>query len=193
MLLAVVACAVGFLFGVATGGRIMHLAEAPPRGWILLPLSGALGLLSIHIDVITGWFLSCLAVGVFGWMNRTNPGGVLVTLGAATNFLVVALNGGMPVAEGAAGSIGHPLPTTMSGFHQRLDHQSELAGLGDVIAIAPLGQVFSIGDLLLATGCALFVFSASRNRAMKDRAAYRGERTTFRQSMACAKTRNKTI
>lgn len=169
MLLAAVACLVGLLLGVATCGRIIHLAEAPPRAWVLLPLSGGLGLLAVDQQMIPAWFLSCLAVGGLGWMNRTNLGAPLVGLGAATNLLVVALNGGMPVDEEAARSIGHPLPATMNGFHQRLDHHSELAGLGDVIAIAPLGQVFSIGDLLLATGCALFVFSASRKDTLKGR------------------------
>lgn len=164
MFLAMSACLGGFLGSIVVCGRAA-LPDHPPSGWLLLPLSGALGLIAVLMNAVAAWVLSSLCVASLGWMNRGHIGGLLVTAGATMNLLVVALNGGMPVAEGAARSVGHPLPAVMKGFHQRLNGDSTFGFLGDVVAIVPLGEAFSIGDLVLAAGCGAFVFSASLSAA----------------------------
>ena len=79
------------------------------------------------------------------------------------NFVVIALNGGMPVlAEAAevASGFAPGAPVIAEGFkHVVLNETSRLVFLADVIPIriANYGQVLSLGDVFLAVGLGRFV------------------------------------
>lgn len=99
----------------------------------------------------------------FAARNLAVTGSVLVIVGLAANLAVMALDGGMPV-RGVSPS---------SGFGPR--HHAErpgdhLTALADVIPVAPLGEVFSPGDLVLAAGVATMIVSVTTPARRRRRA-----------------------
>lgn len=118
-------------------------------------VSGAPGLAML----IAGYVL----ILCFAGRNLAVTGSVLVLVGLAANLTVMALDGGMPVRGVSPGS----------GFGPR--HHPERAGdhlkaLADVIPVAPLGEVFSPGDLVLAAGVATMVVSVTTPARRRRRA-----------------------
>lgn len=99
----------------------------------------------------------CLVI-VFLILNRRLPGLALAAAGLAMNMLVIGLNGAMPVSVTAAelaGAEGELVAATVK--HERLDDDTSLAPLADVIPLPGLKQVISIGDVFLALGLAWLV------------------------------------
>jgi hypothetical protein len=99
--------------------------------------------------------LTYVAAGAFLWFNRRIPGLVAVGVGAASNALAIALNGGtLPASASAlrtAGMAEHSTEFVNSGVVA----DARLAFLGDVFAIPaglPLHNVFSIGDVVIVLG-----------------------------------------
>ncbi|MGH2819927.1 MAG: DUF5317 domain-containing protein [Actinomycetota bacterium] len=99
-------------------------------------------------DVLVLWFVLA---------NRRTPGILLVGAGLALNALVIALNGGMPVSDRAVQVSGAPTVEGDRLKHERLSSDTNLPWLGDVIPVPVLGEVLSIGDLVLALGIAQLV------------------------------------
>jgi hypothetical protein len=144
------------------GGRISRLAALRLRSSWLSIL--ALALQVVAIDVVPGanpfvlhtlHVLSYVLAGAFVFRNRDVPGLWLVALGAASNGVTVAVNGGVLPASASAQrtAVIDPIPDQFvnSGV---LEHP-HLAWLGDVFAIPaslPLANVFSVGDVLLLAG-----------------------------------------
>jgi hypothetical protein len=86
----------------------------------------------------------------------------LAGLGILMNFSVIAANGGMPVLEGAASAAGgFPEGLTLEGSYKHvwLDARTILGFLADVIPVRlfGLGNVISLGDVLLAVGLGAFL------------------------------------
>jgi hypothetical protein len=79
------------------------------------------------------------------------------------NFVVIAANGGMPVLAGAAEvASGFTVsdPDLSGSFkHVLLDETSHLAFFADVIPLrlVGIGEVISLGDILLALGLGVFL------------------------------------
>jgi len=101
--------------------------------------------------------------------NAAVPGVPLAGLGLVLNTLVVILNGAMPVSLEAATRAGLPverLDLDSDPRHERLDVATRFAPLADVVPTPIPGrrEVTSPGDILLAAGVGLFVFSAARSR-----------------------------
>jgi len=98
-------------------------------------------------------------------INRHREGMWLAGVGVLMNFSVIALNGGMPVLEGAA-VVAAGLGGGAGGFqlaldfkHVLLDASTRIPFLGDVIPVRlfGIGQVISLGDVLLAVGLGRFL------------------------------------
>jgi Family of unknown function (DUF5317) len=144
------------------GGRLTRLADVRLRG---LPVIISTLLIQILIiEVLTGpsWLLrsvhiaTYLSAGYFVWRNLRLPGLVVIGLGAVSNGITIAVNGGqLPASEHAlrvAGLVENG-DFTNSGV---LAHP-RLAFLGDIFPIPeswPLSNVFSVGDILIVGGLA---------------------------------------
>ena len=123
-----------------------------PAGW-----RGHLVLLSYSL--IGGWFLL---------NTRQRPvalrcGLLVVAAGWSLNLLPIALNGAMPVSMAAIGDVSpHRAPDLRIDIrkHEVAHRGTRLPLLGDVIPVAPLGSVVSVGDLVMGAGLAITVASA---------------------------------
>lgn len=130
------------------GGACLELVAS-------LWVAGAVGLAML----ISGYLL----ILCFAARNLAVTGSVLVIVGLAANLAVMALDGGMPVRGVSAAS----------GFGPRHHAQrpgDHLTALADVIPVAPLGEVFSPGDLVLAAGVATMVVSVTTPARRRRRA-----------------------
>lgn len=161
---------VALAVAVVRGGRLSNLGDIRLRLWLLLPLAFGLQAATSFLND-RGWtatlgfwlillsFVLLLTVIV---ANRDRSGMWLAGIGVSMNLIVIALNGGMPVLEGAA--------VVASGFesglnvigdfkHVLLDEGTLVPFLADVIPLrlAGHGQVLSLGDVFLAVGIGRFL------------------------------------
>ena len=141
-----------------------------------------LALIGLALQFVAGpgqWPLTLLMLSfvlllVFGSVNFEVPGFPLVLVGVVLNFLVIAVNHGMPVAERALAASGQQETLTALIEHPGAKHHlagpdDELMVLGDVIAIPPpIGQIVSIGDVLTYGGVAWVVVAAMRRRRVVE-------------------------
>jgi hypothetical protein len=153
------------------GGRLINLADIRLQFWWLL-------LLGFGLQAATGFLhdteqargvatamilVSYLPLLILVLVNRRREGMWLAGLGILMNFSVIALNGGMPVLEGAAviaGSKAVGAATLPLDFkHVLLDASTRLPFLADVMPVRlfGIGQVISLGDVLLAVGLGRFL------------------------------------
>ena len=161
---------VALAVAVVRGGRLTNLGDIRLRLWLLLPIAFALQAgTSLLPD--RGWtatfgfwliLISFALLLVVIVTNRDRSGMWLAGIGVSMNLIVIALNGGMPVLEGAA--------VVASGFesglnvigdfkHVLLDESTRIPFLADVIPLrlAGHGQVLSLGDVFLAVGIGRFL------------------------------------
>lgn len=174
-----VAIALGVVAGLLAGGRLSNLLSAQLR-------FGALIVGGLVLRVATQWLIDQgvevvdqlrlpLFAASFGllvlalWLNRSQPGLLLAMVGVGANGLAVILNDGyMPVYVPAAELVGLTAEDLSPTFHVPLPDELNLEFLlagGPIADIIPIGlpwltNVISIGDVLLATGIAWFLFSA---------------------------------
>jgi hypothetical protein len=95
--------------------------------------------------------------------NRTLPGLWILALGGALNLIVISVNHGVMVASSTAMATAG-IPAAQDGFANSgvLAHP-HLSVLGDVIGIPgpwPLGNVLSVGDLLIFAGLLVLLHRA---------------------------------
>ena len=161
---------VALTVAVVRGGRLSNLGDIRLRLWFLLPaallMQGATQLLSNDgwTATLGSWLILLSYLPLLGVVviNRDRKGMWLAGIGVLMNFVVIAINGGMPVLEGAA--------VVASGFqsgldiggdfkHVVLDSSTRLAFLADVIPLRLFGQgqVLSLGDVFLAVGLGRFL------------------------------------
>jgi hypothetical protein len=161
---------VALAVAVVRGGRLSNLGDIRLRLWPLLPVAfgmqGATALLSDRGWTATFGFWLILVSFVFLLIvivaNKDRKGMWLAGLGVMMNFVVIALNGGMPVLEGAvvvASGFESGLNVIGDMKHVSLDEGTRLAFLADVIPLrlAGQGQVLSLGDVFLAVGIGRFL------------------------------------
>jgi hypothetical protein len=182
-MLLLYAIPVGILLGLAAGGRLAPLGAIHIRFWPLAlggllfqlllfgplaPLVGTLGpVLYVGSTVVV---LAALLA------NLRQPGFTLILLGALLNLAAIIANGGqMPAsAEAFAALTGAgQVPTTDFSNSIVVAPDAPLFFLGDIFVLPrqiPLANVFSIGDVLIAAGGALFVALTMR-RPQSARAA----------------------
>jgi hypothetical protein len=169
----------GIVAGLAAGGRIANLLSARVRFGALIVLAlilrvGTQFLLDEGVAVVDQLrlplFVSAFAVlTVALWLNRSQPGLLLATVGVAMNGLAITVNGGyMPVYVPAIEVAGLTMADFSSSFHVALPETLGLdfllmAGpIGDILPlpVPVLANVISTGDVLLAAGIAWFLFSS---------------------------------
>jgi hypothetical protein len=184
MLLVVIAIAC-IISVPLTGGRLSRLGELEVRATWAVLVSAAIqvvitsavrgGDYALHVSLhmtsyaLVAWFLVA---------NRRLIGMPLVAIGAALNVVVISANGGVMPASAAAlriAGIG-----TSAGFENSaaIAHP-RLAFLGDVIPVPgpwPIGNVLSVGDLLIVTGALILLHNICGSRLtralrMRPRAA----------------------
>jgi hypothetical protein len=169
---AVVVLVAALALGLASGGRLAHLAHLPLRygGLVALAVLVQLGGgLAGGPAYPVGLAVSAGLVGVFLAANRGVRGTGLVALGLLANALVVGLNGAMPVSAGASGRAGVSTQDLLAGTdprHVLADGSTRLRVLGDVVPVLLPGhpEVVSPGDVLVASGLAQLVLLGVRRR-----------------------------
>jgi hypothetical protein len=170
-MLLLYAIAAGVLLGLARGGRLGALGSIRFRWWplALFGLLFQLVLFTPPVAASVGDAGPLLYVGSTALVliallpNLRQPGFWLIGLGALLNLIVVVANGGqMPASPAgfaaltgvAAVPVDHFSNSTLIGPH------TVLPLLGDIFLLPrpiPLANVFSIGDVLIGVGGALFI------------------------------------
>lgn len=177
ILAALLAAAVALL----RGGSLKALADTQ-FDWLWLLFAGLAIQLTAQIwapewlDGATGTAVivfSNVLVVAFLIANRRMPGMVLIGLGLALNVVVIAANGAMPVSVSASRTAGvDPPPRGIADVeHERLDEDTKLPWLADVLAIPKTHEVFSVGDVVLGLGVAQLVYRRATWNKRPRRAA----------------------
>jgi hypothetical protein len=100
-----------------------------------------------------------------------------ILLGGLMNALAITANGRMPFSESAVRaaqvSAEQMARGNRSPKHVVADEETRLLWLGDVIPVAPIGKVVSVGDIVLVLGVAAFLAIAMRSPGRGTRRAGR--------------------
>jgi hypothetical protein len=156
--------------GRVLGGRVADLGQLRVRdgGWLVAALTvqvvGSLVANAQRPAYAAGLVVSALLAARFAARNRHLAGIPLACLGLLLNALVVAANGSMPVSAHAAARAGVPveqLALPADPRHEAMGPGTRLPLLGGVIPVPlpPRREVASFGDVLLAAGIGLLVFT----------------------------------
>jgi Family of unknown function (DUF5317) len=154
MWLALIAVVGGGLCGLAAGGRLSNVVNAPLRDLWLLVAGGTLEWAGGR------WGLALVIIGyvlllAFALRNIRLTGMLMIAFGLLSNLVVIAVDGGMPVR-------GVPPGISLGAPHHGQEPRDRLTGLADELRIGSLGETVSAGDLVLAVGAGAVAFSVIR-------------------------------
>jgi hypothetical protein len=163
------------------GGHLGALAEIRPSAvWaVLLAAAIQVGITQIsggsHELHVALHLLSYVLDAYFLFANRRLVGVPLLSVGAALNVLAIVINAGVMPANATALRISGI--ASRPGFDNSvvLAHP-HLAVLGDIIPVPgpwPIGNVLSIGDLIIFVGAAVVLHAACRSRLRLPRRSAR--------------------
>jgi len=141
----------------------MQFIAAATTGWV----HG--GLLIASVATAVAWLL----------LQRRHIASALLSVGAALNLVVIAVNGGMPVDDGALAAVGRRGTDVTNGFlykHVALTAGTKLAFLADRIPIPVQRNVISIGDVVMAVAIGVWISDAVGGRFAPRRATCRATR-----------------
>lgn len=138
---------------------LLFAVQALARGRLLSPLSVSLGW-----NPVFPWLVVTAALMAMVLWNLQQKGMPLVLAGLGANFLVVALNGGMPVSRIATASLLDGRLNQLMRFYELAESRTLVPYLGDVIsaptfASGARGILISAGDLLLLVGVSVLILS----------------------------------
>jgi Family of unknown function (DUF5317) len=164
------------------GGRLARLTDIRLRAtWsVLLSVAIQVAIVSVvpggsHAVHVALHLFSYALAGWFLIANRHVRGLAVVALGAGLNVLAIAANGGVMPAD--AGALRIAGLAERAGFNNSaLLAHPHLAFLGDVIPIPgpwPIGNVLSVGDLIIFAGAFLVLHLTCGSRLVPRRAAVR--------------------
>jgi Family of unknown function (DUF5317) len=188
----VLALLVGVAVGYILGGRLRHLGAI--RLWPLTFAVGALAfqaaltwvpdrvgetsvrfplVLLSYIVVISFLVATWLAVRATTWRRVARMAVMLMAAGWFLNFLVISVNGGMPVSRAALERAGFPSDIDVREGklfkHVPADTETRLEFLGDAIALRPpLQAILSAGDILILAGIAVFLAAGMQGTSRPD-------------------------
>lgn len=165
---------ISFIVGILRRGNLRAFSQLNLKwGWVfplLLVVQLAVFMLqndSEFLGNLSGSiYIVVYIVGLlFLFINRKNPGFILIFIGVFLNFLVMVVNGGrMPVSVEAAAVLDpgyiDALKESMYAKHSALTSSTNLGFLGDVIPISdpyPRTQIISIGDIIMNIGIFFFI------------------------------------
>ncbi len=173
-MILVLAVVIGMGVALLRGGKLHRLADVQFRlGWLAIlalllqmyviyyPAERIQMERSLHATLLMG---SYAALAIVVLVNRRIPGMPIIGLGLLLNLAVMAANGGyMPVTREAIITTGTRVEDELPPEGSRLSRskdvllsadQTQLWILSDVITAPkmPLARVYSVGDLVVATG-----------------------------------------
>jgi hypothetical protein len=172
------AVVIGLAAGLLAGGRIAAIGDIRFR-WGPLMVIGFLAQVALFSDAVAAqvgvlgplvYVASTLLVVVAVVRNLTIPGMAVVAVGAASNLAAIVANGGfMPASPAAMAALGKAAPVVYS--NSAVLYQPALAPLTDIFALPtwlPFHNIFSVGDVAIATGVVLVIAIAMRRGAGVD-------------------------
>lgn len=188
MLLILGAIVAGILVGLILGGSLQRLAEIHLRWWPLAILGLVLQLAPVpslggrgdHWLSVGLLIASYAVLLVFVAANIRLPGFWLIAAGFVLNFLMISVNGGMPVSKHAlqrAYGSGYQailaeLERNGGAKHHIARADDDLLPLTDVIPLGPpIRLVLSGGDVLFFLGVTWVIAAATRGPRGRHRAA----------------------
>jgi Family of unknown function (DUF5317) len=165
---------ISFIVGVLRKGNLRAFSQLNLKwGWVFpLLLVVQLAVFSFQNDseflgqLSGSIYVVVYIVGlIFLFLNRKNPGFILISIGVFLNFIVMVLNGGrMPVSVEASAVLDpgyiQALKESLYAKHTMLTSTTHLGFLGDVIPISdpyPRTQIISIGDIIMNIGIFFFI------------------------------------
>lgn len=158
--------AAGVVGGLAVGGRLSNLGRLRFR-WPWLIVAAVfirLAVLLPPLDRIpSSRYIYVLALAAIiawtVWHLKRLPGIGLVSVGAASNLIVIVANGfRMPVAPEFAGTLTRHGEL---GQYTVMGPGTNLNFLGDWIRVWPSPEVYSVGDVLIALGLGVVLFMST--------------------------------
>lgn len=171
MAFTIVAVALGLVLGLALGGRPRNVGLRP-ISWVAVLLAGvglqvAAEVATVNDDASLVLVLgSYVALTLFALVNLRLVGMPVVLVGLLCNFLVIGANGAMPVRASAvrAADVASSADGLDLGAKRRLAEPGDrFELLSDIVPVpAPVREVLSFGDLILAAGVADVVFRLLR-------------------------------
>jgi len=165
---------IGIVAGYLLGGRLDRLGDLRfTWGWLAVAgLAAQVILFSEPVAAVVGdlgpalYVASTAAVFIAVLRNWRIPGLAVVALGAASNLLAIAANGGvMPASPEAVSALGSDAASGFSNSVVMTD--PALRPLTDLFALpawVPFANVFSIGDVFIGLGVALTIALGMRGR-----------------------------
>lgn len=179
-MLLLYAVLIGLVAGLISGGKFAALGSTHIRLWpvALIGLMAQLLLFSSPLAAVVGpwgpslYVVSTVLVLMALVWNLRQPGFWLIILGALANFAVIVLNGGQMPASADAWQVltgVATVPATDFSNSALIGPNTVLPFLGDVFVLPrpiPMANVFSIGDVLIGVGGAVFVFQAMHGRVL---------------------------
>jgi hypothetical protein len=161
--------------GYARGGRLAALGRLRLR-WQGLALAGLV--LQILLWPGGSWplvylYVSFVLLAAFAIVNIRITGFALILAGIALNFAVIVVNEGMPVSRAAIVASGQAstmdeLVNDGGAKHHLATADDRVRFLGDVIAIRPLEQAISVGDVLTYGGVMMLIAAAMGRRPRRS-------------------------
>jgi len=179
-MLLLYAVVIGLILGLASGGKFAALGATTVRLWpvALLGLVGQVVLFSTPVAGMVGawgpslYVVSTTLVLMALVVNLRQPGFWLIIIGALLNFTVIVANGGlMPASPDAWAALNGiaAIPTTDFSNSALAGPTTAFPFLGDNFVLPrplPFANVFSIGDVLIGAGGALFIFQTMHGRVL---------------------------
>jgi hypothetical protein len=170
---------VALLVGTLAGGRLATLADTPIKGMPLAFAAIALQVVAFPSGVLP-WAVSSSAARVL-WLvsyalllamlvvNRRLFGLPIVAAGLLSNLAAILANGGLMPVRASALAAAHRIYSEHNNSVALV--RPHLGALVDRWAVPhwiPLGNVYSVGDVLIAIGIFLAVVAAMRSTRASD-------------------------
>jgi hypothetical protein len=182
-MILIVCLAIGLLLRILGGRKLSDLAHTRIQGETALLLLLVLQALLPLLRVVGGaahaafylWLATFPLLASIAWLNRRQPGMAVLGAGLLLNFVVIAVNGGMPVlptaVTAATGTLAalHSIPVG-DFVHLIGSGTTRLPWLADVVPVPGphwVRSVASPGDCLLFVGVAAYLAGASRDESSK--------------------------
>ncbi len=157
------------IIALIRGGNLGNLTEMSVRGWWLLFVGFGMQIASNTLSANQGTLIRALVLGSYIILlsvvvaNWSRPGMWITGLGLFLNFVVIAVNGGMPVLPEAVELAGGTLTLPLDAKHVVLDGTTRLPFLADLLPLP--GNVISVGDVFFAIGLGVFIEDQVRKPA----------------------------
>ena len=178
MRLIISSLALAVVVGYLAGGRLGLLAQLEIR-WPYVALAG----LGLQVAPVPGptlplvlLLVSFVLLIAFAAVNvrARMVGFPLILIGIVLNFVVIAVNQGMPVSREALVASGQAETLSLLARdggvkHHLVGPDDRLLFLGDVIVIRPVSMVASVGDLIAYAGVLWLVLMSMVGQVVRVR------------------------